>query len=63
MTIFHKAVSPKRLESHLHKLDGILVLELVKEKFIELQKLVPLDVLNLLLSTNVLQFRYSLREF
>ena len=63
MTIFHKTVSPKRLERHLHKLNGILVLELVQEKFIELQELVPLDVLDLLLSTNVLQFRDSLREF
>ena len=50
-----KAVSPKILEGHLHVVDSIFVVHLVEEEFLHLEKLVSLDVLNLLLAPDVSQ--------
>ena len=63
LTVFHKSVATQCLERHLHEGDGIFVVQLVQEEFIQLEQLVTLDVLDLLLTTDVLKFGYRLREF
>ena len=63
MAILHEAVSPESLERHLHERDSILVVELVQKELVQLQQLVPFDILDLLLATHVRKLRDGLREF
>ena len=55
LTILNETVSSQILKGVLHESYSVLVVELVEEKLVHLKELIPLNVLDLLLTTYMLQ--------
>ena len=55
LTILNETVSSQILKGVLHESYGIFVVELVEEKLVHLKELIPLNILDLLLTTYMLQ--------
>lgn len=62
-TVLLQAISPEVLECQLHVVDGILIVHLVQEELLELEKLIALNIFDLFSATDVVQLLHSRREF